>query len=158
MAFQMYHIQTRVAFFRQPAGRVPPWLRQLDNAYQHGCCAVILLVPFEFTSMNCHTELGHGHPFGALSSSSHILMRIRFALSVEVPHPAAAQPGKSLILMNAGSGEVQVTGTTVFSLTGRGASGNIDGIYSNEALCLDAAHLALLSLFTWGDLRYLCRT
>ena len=42
MAFQMYHIQTLVAFFRQPAGRVPPWLRQLDNAYQHGCCAVIL--------------------------------------------------------------------------------------------------------------------
>ena len=90
MAFQMYHIQTLVAFFRQPAGRVPPWLRQLDNAYQHRCCAVILLVPFEFTSMNCHTELGHGHPFGALSSSSHIRMRIRFGLSMEVPHCTAS--------------------------------------------------------------------
>ena len=90
MAFQMYHIQTLVAFFRQPAGRVPPWLRQLDNAYQHGCCAVILLVPFEITSMNCHTELGHGHPFGALSRSSHIRMRIRFGLSMEVPHCTAS--------------------------------------------------------------------
>ena len=62
------------------------------------CSTPILLVPFEFTSMNCVAELRHGHPFGALPNSSHILMRIRFALSVEVPHPAAAQPGKSLIL------------------------------------------------------------